>query len=106
LQICGTEQLGVVLGQPCEQRRPPKAEAGLRVEGPDDRDELQVRWPQAGELEVDQRADVAAVDQDVAEVEVPVQQDLVVICCRVSQIPQALGRRVQHAVVDERELRG
>jgi hypothetical protein len=80
VKVCGTEQVRVVRGQPREERWPPQAEATFRVEGPDDRDQLKVRRAEAGELEVDQRADVAAMDEDVAQVEVSVQQNLAV--CR------------------------
>jgi hypothetical protein len=78
VQVRGFEQLRVILGQPGQQRRPGNTEAGLHVQGPDDRDELQVRRSRAGELEVDQRAGVAVADQDIAQVEVRVQQDVAV----------------------------
>lgn len=90
MQVRSAEQLGVVLCQPGEQRWPPKAEAGLRVEGPDDRDELQVPRAHAGELQVDQRTDVTAVGQDVAQIEVSVQQDLAA-ARQVPELRQPLG---------------
>src|SRR6185437_4879377 len=103
VQVSGAEQLGVVLCQPREQGWPLDAEAGLRVEGPDDRDEFQVPRAHAGELQVDQCTDAIAVDQDVAQVEVSVQQDRAV-GRQVPKFGQALSCRVQHAVVDERKL--
>ena len=62
--------------------------------------------PSAGELEVDQRTDMPVADQDVAQVEVPVQQDVAAGVRRVPQLRQAPGRGVEHAVVGERELPG
>jgi hypothetical protein len=45
-------------------------------------------------------------DQDVAQVEVAVQQDVTAVAGQAPQFRQAPGRGVEHAVVCERELPG
>ena len=107
VQVRAGEQLGVVLRQPGQERWPPQAETALCVEGPDDRDQLQVPWPHPGELEVQQRTDVIAVDHDVAQIEVRVQQDVVAAGRhRVPEFGQAFGCCIQNAVVHKGELPG
>ena len=80
-------------------------EAGLHVEGPDDRDELQVQRPRRANSK-SISALTCRADQDVTQVEVPVQQDVIPVVGQVPEVRQAPGCGVEHAVVGERELPG